>query len=114
MNSRGREEALRSATDEATSRHGKVHEATVRLRTAEESLGTDKQVLLQRKTQLVEKGERLATRIRELSDQLTDAKVAVQHAEDTLDRHEESRAAAETKRDTALGALWETFGRGIA
>ncbi|MEV5717456.1 TIGR02680 family protein [Amycolatopsis mediterranei] len=102
-----RQEADReTAADEVAGLTGNLEEAEVRLRTAESALGGDSQTVLRRKDVLDEEIKALGTKIEQLSQLLSDAKVAVGRAEEVLKGHEERRHDAEESRDAAMAALW--------
>ena len=122
------EEALRSAQQHLTAQNDQHTEAAdlltelthnlasaeIRLRTAEEALGTDHQHQLRRREELDRHLRTLNDQHDKLNSRHTDAKVAAGLAKQTLDAHEQRRQQAETARDNALLAWWQTYDAGLA
>lgn len=94
--------------------HGRKRKAEVRLRTAEEALTSDVHAQLDRRAELDRLVEQVDHELDELGKRLTGALVTVTRAEETLDRHEERRQSAETRRDAALSVWWEVYDAGLA
>lgn len=91
-----------------------VRQTEVRLRTAEEALGLDAKAQLARRGELDEQLATAEELVDAINGQVTDARVVAASAEETLNRYEEDRQAAERVRDVAMAAWWETYDAGLA
>ena len=109
-----REKARDDAAGEMSEVESELRQARVRLATAEAALGTDHRAQLRRRDELDAEVERLGGRIAELTERVTNAKIAATRAEDVLASHEERRSAAEQARDAAMDALWAVLDSELA
>jgi uncharacterized protein (TIGR02680 family) len=109
-----RDEAAGEAAADESRADEDVRRARVRLATAEQSLGQDQREHLDRRDRLDGEVRRLTDSIQELGDRLRHAEVAAANAVNVLDKHEESRTAAEQRRDLAVAALWAAVEAGLA
>lgn len=93
---------------------GRKRKIEVRLRTAEEALTSDARAQLDRRVELDRLVKEAEDELKKLGDELSDARVTVARAEDTLDKHEERRQTAERRRDSTLEVWWEVYDAGLA
>ena len=109
-----RAEAAAAAAVEATEAAEALRTASVRLSAAEENLGEDQRERLDRRAALDAEIERLRELMAGLEVRLRTAEVAAATALAVLERHEESRRAAEKARDDSVHALWVAVDAGFA
>lgn len=91
-----------------------IRQTEVRLRTAEEALSLDAKAQLARRGELDEQLTTTEELVEDITGRVTDARVKAAGAEETLNRHEDNRQAAEEVRDAAMAAWWETYDAGLA
>ncbi|MQY20109.1 TIGR02680 family protein [Nocardia macrotermitis] len=106
-------ERLRDAEQELDGVSTAYRQVQVRLETAEQALRSDHRQQLDRKATLDNRVRELGKEVNSLTIRVSDAKVAQATATEVLQSHEERRAEAEQRRDTAMTALWEAVDSGL-
>lgn len=111
--SQRRDELAEAAVDESdVDLH--LRDATVRLETARNALGSDQREQLQRRDQLDKILLDLEKRLDALNERWNKASAAAGRAEVKLEGHESGRAEAERERDGAMDSLWDVVAGGLA
>ncbi|GAA1667096.1 TIGR02680 family protein [Fodinicola feengrottensis] len=109
-----RREELEVAAVEESEVDLQLRDATVRLQTARNALGSDQRQQLQRRDDLDKILAELEKQFETLNDKWNKASVAANKAEVQLDGYEHSRADAERERDGAMDSLWAVVTGGLA
>lgn len=105
---------LDSTQNESNILGNTIRQTRVRLRTAEEALSLDAKAQLARRGELDVQLAEAEAILETINGQVGDARVAATKAQETLNRHEDSRQEAEKVRDAAMTAWWETYEAGLA
>ncbi|CAM3592739.1 TIGR02680 family protein [Nocardiopsis gilva] len=103
-------EEAREKRDEAIQR---AEAAEIKARTAEESVGTDYETLRRKRENLEDTINALDKSTEQSAQAVSVLRVRHGRAETVLDSHEQARAQAEQRRETAIATLWRAADEGL-